>query len=241
MIFQYDQLREFFGAINDLGTTQRFKDWQGANVFLMRHDVDFDIKLAHQLAEIEQDEGIVSTFFILTTCESYNVSCDRNRKLLREMVAMGHEIGLHFDPTLYGDALDPAVQKEADLLSFVADEKVNSISLHNPSIHGQFPLFDGFVNAYDKSMFSDDNYISDSCYMFRGKNPFEFIKRISNSMIQILLHPMHYSESGGGYDEVCVDTLLRYMQEVHSTFLINSTYKEQMGEDFITVLMNRLS
>ena len=241
MIFQYDQLREFFRAINNLGTTQRFRDWQGANVFLIRHDVDFDIKLAHELAHIEQDEGIVSTFFILTTCESYNVSCDRNRKLLREMVAMGHEIGLHFDPTLYGDALDPAVQKEVDLLSFVVGQEVKSISLHNPSIHGLFPMFDGFVNAYDNSMFSDDNYISDSCYMFRGKHPFEFIKKIGNSMIQILLHPMHYSESGGGYDQVFVDTMSRYMQQVHSNFLVNPTYKEQVGEDFIAGLMKRLS
>jgi hypothetical protein len=208
----------------------------------MRHDVAFDIKLAHQLADIEQEEGIVSTFFILTTCESYNVSCDRNRKLLREMVVMGHEIGLHFDPTLYGDALDPAVQKEADLFSLVADHEVKSISLHNPSVHGLFPLFDGFVNAYDTRLFSDTNYISDSCYMFRGNNPFEFITQLDNSMIQILLHPMHYSESGGGYDEVVVDTLTRDMQQVHSNFvLVTSTYKEQMGEDFITVLMNRLS
>ena len=81
---------------------------------------------------IEQEAGIVSTFFILTTCESYNVLCDRNRNLLRELVAMGHEIGLHFDPRLYRDELDPAVRREVELLSFAADQAVRSISLHNP-------------------------------------------------------------------------------------------------------------
>ena len=241
MIFRYDQLREFFKALKDLGTTQRFRDWQGDNVFLMRHDVDFDIKLAHQLAVIEQEAGIVSTFFILTTCESYNVLCDRNRNLLRELVAMGHEIGLHFDPRLYRDELDPAVRREVELLSFAADQAVRSISLHNPSIHGQYPMFEGYINAYDTSMFSDDNYISDSLYLFRGKNPFEFIKNIDKHMIQILLHPMHYSASGGGYDEVIVDTFARYMQEIHTNFLVNSTYKEQVGEDFMTTFKNRIS
>lgn len=241
MIFRYDQFRSFLNTINHLGTTERFRDWQGDRVFLIRHDVDFDIKLAHQLAKIEQEEGVISTFFILTTCESYNVLCDRNRNLLREIVDMGHEIGLHFDPTLYGSDLDTAARKEADFLSFATDQEVLSISLHNPSIHGQYPMFDGFINAYDAKMFSDDNYISDSRFMFRGKNPFEFIKKINNDMIQILLHPMHYSESGSGYDVVMVDTFVRYMQEIHSNFLVNQVYKMQVGENFMTTFKKRIS
>ena len=240
MIFRYDQLREFFKAINGLGATQRFSDWRGDNVFLMRHDVDFDVKLAHQLANIEQEEGIVSTFFILATSQSYNALCDRNRKLIREMVAMGHEIGLHFDPTLYDDEMDSALRREAELLSFAADQEVRSISLHNPSVHGQYPIFEGFVNAYDANMFSDDNYISDSRYGFRGKSPLEFIKHVDKSMIQILLHPMHYSESGGGYAEVFVNAFTRYMQEVHASFLVNSTYRKQVGENFMTTFKTRM-
>ncbi len=235
MIFKYDELRLFFSELNKLGKSELFKDWKGDKVFLVRHDVDFDIHLAHKLAEIEKEENVAATFFILTTCDSYNVLSKKNSQLLKEMIEMGHEIGLHFDPTLYNSNLESAVKKEAEILSIACGEEIKSISLHNPSLHGQYPMFDGYVNAYDPKMFSDNNYISDSRYLFRGKNPFDFLNKIKESMVQILLHPMHYSETGGGYDEVLSNTFIRYMDEIHNNFKVNSTYQEQVGDDFISV------
>lgn len=240
MIFKYDQFREFITEIKNSGRLQLFKDWKGEKVFLLRHDVDFDIYLAHQLAQIEKEENVISTFFILTSCETYNVLNKKNRLLLREMIEMGHEIGLHFDPTLYNENLEVALEKEIEILSFAIDEQVKSVSLHNPSIHGQFPVFEGYVNAYDPRLFSNENYISDSRFLFRGKNPFEFLKNIDKGMIQILLHPMHYSITGGGYDEILCNTFIRYMNDIHNTFKENSTYFDQIGEDFISILKNRL-
>lgn len=108
------------------------------------------------------------------------------------MIEMGHEIGLHFDPTLYTDNLESAVKKEADILSFAIQAKVRSISLHNKSVHGQYPMFKDFVNAYDPKLFSDKTYISDSRFDFRGKDPFEFINNIDSGTVQVLLHPLHY-------------------------------------------------
>jgi len=241
MIFKYEELRNFFSEINKHGKTQLFKDWKGDRVFLIRHDVDFDLQLAHNVAVIEKEMKVVSTFFILTSCHSYNILSKKNRTLLKEMRDMGHEIGLHFDPTLYPENLEQNFGKEIEILSFACDEQVKSVSLHNPSLHGQYPLFKNYVNAYDSKLFSDENYISDSRYSFRGKNPYEFLKKIEKSMIQILLHPMHYSEKGNGYDSVLTDTFLKYMTDVHETFLVNSTYVEQVGNDFVKLLKNRLS
>ena len=73
MIFKYNQLRRFFTELNQLGSTQTFKEWNGESVFLVRHDVDFDIELAYNLALIENEMNIKATYFILTTCENYNV------------------------------------------------------------------------------------------------------------------------------------------------------------------------
>lgn len=238
MIFKYEELRHFFSEINNLGKTELFRDWNGDKVFLIRHDVDFDLKLAHNMAMIENKLGIVSTFFILTSCHSYNVLSQQNRTLLKEIINMGHEIGLHFDPTLYPENLNKYVEKEAEVLSLACGSEVKSISLHNPSVHGQFPLFKNYVNAYDPAMFSDDNYISDSCFNFRGKNPFEFIKGIKSKMIQILLHPMHYSEQGWGYDDILVDSFRLYMNQIHESFLVNATYREQVGDNFSNLLRN---
>ena len=231
MIFSHKNLREFFREIHRLGRTELFKNWKGDRVFLLRHDIDFDINLAHKMAQIEAEENLVSTFFILTTCESYNVLSTKNKQLLREILGMGHEVGLHFDPTIYEKDLELAVKQECELLSFAINCEIKSISLHNPSVHGLYPMFENYVNAYDPKMFSNENYISDSRFSFRGKNPFEFIKGIDNSMIQILLHPMHYSELGSGYKEIMFSTFMRYINDVHCNFKTNNVYVEQVGED----------
>ena len=187
MIFKYKELIEFYKQILNKGKTQLFKDWDGEKVFLIRHDIDFDIKLAHDMALIENELGIVSTFFFLTSCHSYNVLSKESRLLIRKINEMGHEIGLHFDPTLYKENLQTHVESEAKILSLASGVEIKSVSLHNPTLYGEYPLFKKYVNAYDPSMFSDYNYISDSNFNFKKKDPFEFIDRIEDTMIQILL------------------------------------------------------
>ena len=145
MIFAYPELRRFYRALLERGQTELFRNWQGEKVFLVRHDVDFDLKPASDLAILAAEEGICSTFFILTTCRTYNVLHADSRALLKEISGLGHEIALHFDPTLYGESdLNKAAEKEAEILSFALGEDVKSVSLHNPSVHGQYPLFDNF-------------------------------------------------------------------------------------------------
>ncbi|MGE5363054.1 MAG: hypothetical protein ACM3SM_02905 [Bacteroidota bacterium] len=240
MIFRYEQYRKLMQEMCKLGRFELFRNWKGDKVYLLRHDVDFDIKLAHNLAVIENEMGITSTYFILTTCETYNIFSPNNKKYLRDIAGMGHEVGLHFDPTQYSEELEKYVKKEIEFLSDASQYEVKSISLHNPSVHGFYPIFEGYVNAYDPHVFSDSNYISDSRFLFRGKDIFEFIRNIDKSMLQILLHPMHYSETGDGYDKIVVDHIVRYMKEIHNTFGVNSTYIEQVGDDIITKFRNMM-
>ena len=129
--------------------------------------------------------------------------------------------------------------EEVNILSHAIGQKVRSVSLHNPTSHGQYPLFNGFVNAYDTKLFSDSNYISDSCFSFREKNPFEFIKGVDKSMIQILLHPLHYTNSGGGYDEIMVNSFERRMKETSKEFsTFNKVFKEQVGGSLVKLFRN---
>lgn len=235
-IFKYNQLEKFYNKIKSLGDTVLFKDFKGEKSFLIRHDVDFDLQLALDLAIFENKLGIKSTYFILTTCESYNVLCEKNKKILQEIISLGHEIGLHFDPTLYESDLSKVVQKECSILTLATGIDVKSISLHNPSVHGQYPMFKGFVNAYDIKLFSDNNYISDSRFDFRGKEPFEFIENIENNMIQILLHPLHFSNEGWGYDDIVYLSFKRHIESILSNFMMNSTFKSHISKTKIELI-----
>lgn len=229
MIFKYCNYIDFLKRLKELAPVNLFRDLQKENVFLLRHDVDLDISLALIMAKFEKELNICATYFFLVTAPTYNILSEDNKRMLNEIKNMGHEIGLHFDPTLYETDLDAAVKKEADILSFIINEDIKSISLHNPSVHGQYPLFEGFVNAYDPALFSDDNYMSDSCFSFRGKDPFEFIEKVENNMIQICLHPELYSKTGYNYKVLICNHFLRYINETHNRLLINKTYNKQVG------------
>lgn len=228
-----------------LGKILPFVEWDhSSNAIILRHDVDFDIEAAYQLALIEAECDIRSTFFFLTTCHTYNPLSSTNQKKLREMQKMGFEIGLHFDPTVYGDVsgrkLKEFVDKEADILTSITSAPVNSISLHNPSVHGQYPLFEGYCNAYDPKFFSDKSYLSDSRMDFRGKNPYEFVERVKEHPIQILLHPLHYSEHSSSYPEIFCEHIKNYANDIHNEFTINSTYSNQISQtDLFAFLVNR--
>ena len=60
--------------------------------------------MANNMASIKHELGIKATYFILTTCEYHNILSKNSRRLLKEILGIGHEIALHFDPTLYNEA-----------------------------------------------------------------------------------------------------------------------------------------
>lgn len=230
-MFTYDELREFLLYTKNVSRIVPLCEWDHSNVIILRHDVDFDIDKAYKLAQIEAELDIRSTFFVMLTSYTYNPLTKINSDKIREMAEIGFEIGLHFDPMVYGEHKDSKLQdmvcNEASMLSQVSGKPVRSVSLHNPSVYGKYPMFSGFLNAYDSRIFSDETYMSDSCMNFRGKDPYEFIKKAENSPIQILLHPLHYSENGDKYPDIFFKYIKNYVNDIDEVFSVNSAYTRQ--------------
>ena len=130
---------------------------------ILRHDVDLDVYPAYTMAKLEKKMGIKSSFFIMTTCPFYNPSSMENRTLLQLIIEGGHEIGLHFDPTVYPGLTDQELSEKANseskFLESITGEQVKSISLHNPAAHGNYIEFKNFINAYHEDYFSKEKYI----------------------------------------------------------------------------------
>ena len=233
--FTYKNLKEFLCYMKTISRVTSLANWDGGNTIILRHDIDVDIKRAYNLSLIEEECDIESTFFVMVTSPLYNPLSSENQKMLLEMANNGFEIGLHFDPLIYGNIslnkLKSKVDMEAKILESICNHKVTSVSLHNPSIHGQFPIFDGYRNAYHKDIFSDDVYLSDSCMNFRDKNPFEFVKRSKNQPIQILLHPIHYTEEGNNYIAIFCDYILEMTEYIDTNLRANSTYSSLIGNE----------
>jgi hypothetical protein len=238
-MFAYSQLRRFFEALRRHSDVFSFAGAVDSGrvgtprTTIMRHDVDIDVEAAVAMAGVEEELGIRSTFFFLVGCDTYNVATAANRAHLRRLAERGFEVALHFDPLLYSDrpdgALAAAADREAEWLADISGAPVRSVSIHNPSVHGRYPRFDKYINAYDPDYFDADRYLSDSCMGFRGKDPLEFVRKAEHECLQILLHPFHYSGSGGGYPECYAEFLKRFAARIDETMQVNPTYVSQMG------------
>ncbi|MEU4792158.1 hypothetical protein ACFWRG_20270 [Micromonospora tulbaghiae] len=127
---RYDHLREILEQAIAAGytfhtcagyATRRPEDDLTA---VLRHDIDIVPERAPAMAELEADLGIAATYFFRLHANEYNALSHENLAIMRDIVAMGHEVGLHAEP-LDLDAscgVDPAtsvrvgVQTLSDLL-----------------------------------------------------------------------------------------------------------------------------
>jgi hypothetical protein len=173
-----------------------FKKFEEFNVndncqVILRHDIDLSVDMAVQMATLEKDLGIFSTYHFLLASDSYNVLSKNNSDSIKLIKDMGHSIGLHFDATAY---LDPQKGFDAELEIFERFfGKLFSMSLHRPSksiMEGVDWLPKGILGAYQDKFFNDIKYISDSDGMFRYGHPFEHDAFKLRRNMQLLIHPI---------------------------------------------------
>jgi hypothetical protein len=236
--FTYESYSHFIKYAKNIAPIVSLNEFNCLNYktgIILRHDVDIDILPAYKLAKIESNIGIRSTFFVLTTAHTYNPLSPTNRRLLNEIKKDGFEIGLHFDPTVYGDIshaeMFDKVRFECKILEDIIGEPIKSLSLHNPSIHGKYPVFDEYYNAYSPDIFSDSVYMSDSCMNFRGKNPYEFVKRAKEMPIQMVFHPIHWSEENSSYIDIFRDYTHGIVDYMDEYFRLNQKYKDTIKDE----------
>lgn len=199
-----------------------FHDFGGevpaSGAVLLRHDIDLDLEDALPLARVEAELGIRATYFVLTTSPLYNIASRRGRRILHELVRLGHVVGVHIDPSAYADtssdprqALALHLRGEADLIESVTEVEVTSFSLHRPSDWDTaYPDDVGsLASAYSPRYFADIRYSSDSEGWWRFgafvDSP-DFRQRRS---VQLLLHPEWWTGEPGEEPGPRLDRLVR--------------------------------
>ncbi|MBM7095678.1 hypothetical protein JSY36_07920 [Bacillus sp. H-16] len=174
-----------------------YKDKKKTVIF--RHDVDFSLSKALQLAKLEKVKGIKSTYFILLSTDFYNVFSKESYKILKEIQELNHEIGLHFDEKRYDiknlEKLEHYIIKEKNSLELLLDNEVRTVSMHRPSkrILENDIQFKNILNTYSKTFFKEFKYMSDSRMNWR-EVVLNIIEEEKNDKLHILTHPFWYSE-----------------------------------------------
>ena len=236
-IFSYDNYKKILNEMKTINKIYSFKslDSDVKHGFILRHDIDFDIEKAYSMSNIEKEMNVTSTYFILVTSDLYNILSYKNKNIIKNMSSNGCEIGLHFDPVIYGDTslkqMQKQVEKECSIIEDIIGLKVETVSLHNPSIHNQYPLFEVYKNAYSKEFFNPDLYLSDSCKDFRGKDVFEFIKKGKSDLLQVLFHPIHFSQKEETYVESFNKIIESKINNFDKYIRVNKTYKKEIKQN----------
>ena len=183
-------------AFEPYGTTTEQKH------VLWRHDVDISLQRALRLAQIEQENGVSSTYFLLLHSEFYNCMDAYSRAAIQEIKELGHRFGLHFDSAFY-----PAPEGLEDLESFIELERnfieasfgirLEAVSFHNPEVGGILRFDEskiaGLYNTYGKPLKERYEYVSDSNGYWRHKRLADVVSSGSAQRLQVLTHPVWWT------------------------------------------------
>lgn len=175
---------------------------------LMRHDVDMDLQLALEIAKIEAKLNVSSTFFFLLRTDHYNLFSDQGTNIVKQILDLGHHLGLHFDNAAYPDMevskLAKACSKEAEVLENWFSKPINIVSYHRPSeivLQGSPKLSAPRKHTYMPLYTRNIKYCSDSTGNWRHGSPEDLEEFKQKKPLQILTHPIWWNvDSIPAYD-----------------------------------------
>jgi len=166
-------------------------------LLILRHDVEVSLKAATEMARVETQHGIRSTYLVHLANRFYNVFDRVNLDSLIRLRDMGHEIGLHYDLSRYvryGRPIRETLLAELGMLQKLIRRRVRTFAMHNPSLHklDPVPKIRGYINAYSFNEDNDFLYVSDSCLTWRIQDAHRLVAEVPER-VQLLIHPFQWT------------------------------------------------
>lgn len=163
------------------------------HIVYLRHDIDFHLNGVEKIASIENRLGIYATYYVLLS-EQYNLLHPRNLAILEDILRMGHDIGLHYDLSIYPTDVSAAHERlrwEIDLLQHITGHEIKTIVTHQPfrGIPDPFRAFEVYVHPHDPKYQSNLAYISDSARSWRDENLLNCFKESRPQRLLLNTHP----------------------------------------------------
>ena len=192
--FTENNYENLLGKINNKSIFYDEIDTQ-SSFTLWRHDVDFSVHRACVLAGIEKKMNVKATYFLQLGAIFYNIFEQEIKELILKTISLGHQIGLHFDPTQYDiktkEDLEKYLTFEKNILENLFQTKIKVFSFHNPT--EEILKYDDYkyadmINTYAKYFKENVEYCSDSNGYWRHKRLEGFLNE-KHKKIQVLTHP----------------------------------------------------
>jgi len=194
--FTYDNYRRLVKLAKQTYVFRGFEDFARDERFVLwRHDVDLSMHAARNLAQIESEEGVRATYLLQLHSDFYNLLQGDVAERVREIVAGGHDLGLHFDSHFYGiesaAELDAHLRRERDVIEAFFGRPVPVFSFHNTT---PFTMscrdwqYGGMINAYAEYFQTAVGYCSDSNGYWRYRRLEDVLSDATEPRLQVLTH-----------------------------------------------------
>jgi hypothetical protein len=223
-----EDLESLIKAFKDAGYVfSEFREPAEDRTIFLRHDVDFSVEAALDVARREAQLGVTATYFFLLTSNFYNLLAPRARDSVLEIRELGHRVSLHFDPTAHSD-IDEGFALEKQLFEHYFDIELDIVSVHRPQgfLDRNNRKLAGVRHTYEDAFFRDVRYISDSGGRFRHGHPLEIDEFRDGRPVHLLLHPIWWSVEGTDASEK-----LRAWQAAHHSFIHEETCRNCLAYD----------
>ncbi len=204
-------------------TITSFRDFQQCSekirkVIILRHDLDYGkgLPTALRMAEIERKLGVLATYFIRVHSPEYNPFEHNTYQIIKGIIEMGHEIGLHFEAYDFhahtGEDELTIIKREKEILEKIFDIKIQSAAEHGENHRLSKPNFQPFFakyskaeialtcDAYDFQLNPEMKYLSDSDGRWREGCLCSHLSRYSK--FHVLMHPEwwgHWEAENSGH------------------------------------------
>lgn len=204
----------------------------GRRTTYLRHDVDYSLALAVELAELNHELGVSGTFCVQLRAQFYNAFEHREIERLLRLHDLGQAVALHYVVDPRSAPTPDAVRREFELLQTLVPDAVPVFSWHQPSaalLEADFEV-PGLVNAYGPRFFREMPYLSDSTHRVSVEALQAELGQVEGSELQLLLHPVNWIAGGSSGAEILVRGWLRVLRDHERTLLANRTYSEALPE-----------
>ena len=147
------------------------------------------------MAEMEKEQGLLSTYFIQLHSEFYNPLDKDSFEAINRIKELGHKLGLHFDAHFWN------VRNEYELEKYLEIDKstletyfrvtIDAFSFHNTNnfiLSFNKEKYANLVNVYSKKIMSEFGYCTDSTGYWRYERLEDRIKSGNDDKLHILIH-----------------------------------------------------
>lgn len=244
--------------LRNIISTEKLRDYTdvqpGCDFIVLRHDIEFSMERALNMAEIEFEMGVRATYFVQIRSNAYNAFSLKNVAMLRQMRDLGHHIGLHYHIglSMVPDVIAEEIRQQCGLLEAMLGFPVDRYSMHRPQkeTHYYATAIPGLINAYGPDFFTfaeelDEHsvlhvkYISDAKHRWNYGTPDAETLR-NAPRLQLLVHPDFWSEDTpemrGNFSGLIRDHALTFTETIDSECHHFSEFREMLEQKLVDTL-----